>query len=99
MMLPALTVWPAKILTPRRLPTVSRPLRLLPCPFLCAIARASDDLGHADGRLVLPVTAAPAKVLPALLLVDEDSRAAVLSHDHAGHACSVDERRSDLDVA
>src|SRR5712692_6052808 len=36
-MLPARTVCPAKRFTPRRLPMLSRPLVVLPCPFLCAM--------------------------------------------------------------
>src|SRR5881628_199671 len=38
MMLPAVTNSPPEAFTPRRLLTLSRPLRLLPCPFLCAMA-------------------------------------------------------------
>src|SRR5436190_4303200 len=37
MISPPLTAWPAKTLTPRRLALESRPLRLEPSPFLCAI--------------------------------------------------------------
>src|SRR6185369_7991516 len=36
-MLPAETNSPPKHFTPNRLLTLSRPLRTLPCPFLCAI--------------------------------------------------------------
>ncbi len=35
-MLPAMTCWPPYRLTPRRWPLESRPLRVDPCPFLCA---------------------------------------------------------------
>src|SRR5713226_8221414 len=38
MMVPARTVWPAPVLMPSRWPTLSRPLRELPAPFLCAIS-------------------------------------------------------------
>ena len=34
---PAVTGWPSNLFTPRRLPLLSRPLRLLPPAFLCAI--------------------------------------------------------------
>src|SRR3954449_5152830 len=37
MISPPVTAWPAKTLTPRRLALESRPLRLEPSPFLCAI--------------------------------------------------------------
>src|SRR3990170_969767 len=40
---PAFTRWPPKTLTPRRWPLLSRPLRELPCPFLCAISRVTSD--------------------------------------------------------
>ena len=38
MMAPPVTIWPAKILTPRRWAFESRPFLELPKPFLCAIA-------------------------------------------------------------
>src|SRR5829696_6501891 len=38
MISPPVTVWPANTLTPRRWACESRPLRLEPSPFLCAIA-------------------------------------------------------------
>src|SRR5438876_8937030 len=37
-MLPAVTNSPPNAFTPSRLLTLSRPLRVLPCPFLCAMA-------------------------------------------------------------
>src|SRR3954447_12263000 len=37
MISPPVTAWPAKIFTPRRWAFESRPLRLEPRPFLCAI--------------------------------------------------------------
>src|SRR5258708_5233300 len=40
MISPPLTVWPANVLTPRRWALESRPLRLEPSPFLCAICRS-----------------------------------------------------------
>jgi hypothetical protein len=36
-MVPAFTLCPANLFTPSRLPWLSRPLRLVPPPFLCAI--------------------------------------------------------------
>src|SRR5215813_7628499 len=54
-MLPARTVCPAKRFTPRRLPMLSRPLVVLPCPFLCAILSLLRDVLSAQrpGRLGL----------------------------------------------
>src|SRR3954467_6193975 len=40
MISPPVTTWPAHTLTPRRLGLESRPLRLEPRPFLCAIGRS-----------------------------------------------------------
>src|SRR5690606_28314892 len=36
-MLPAVTNWPAVAFSPRRCERESRPLRVEPCPFLCAM--------------------------------------------------------------
>src|SRR5262245_22722942 len=94
-MLPALACWPPYILTPRRCPWLSRPLRLLPCPFLCAI---SADLRHLDGGDALPVPAAAPVVLAALLLVDEDLSVAALGEDLPAHDGALDQRRADADL-
>src|SRR5450432_2898220 len=45
MISPPVTVWPANTFTPRRLAFESRPLRLEPRPFLCAIARLHCPVG------------------------------------------------------
>ena len=51
MTLPVFTAWPANIFTPRRCARESRPLRLEPRPFLCAMVfppyaySASSDAG------------------------------------------------------
>src|SRR2546429_240912 len=37
-MVPAFTDWPAPVFMPSRWPTLSRPLRELPAPFLCAMS-------------------------------------------------------------
>src|SRR6266404_7679628 len=39
-MLPAVTSSPPNAFTPSRLLTLSRPLRELPCPFLCAMTKS-----------------------------------------------------------
>src|SRR5262245_43573716 len=92
-MLPARTGSPAKIVTPRRWPALSLPLRVLPCPCLCAIGSA--DLRHAYRRDRLPVSASSTVVLAPLLLVDEDLPVAALADDLAAHAHALEERRAD----
>src|ERR1700691_5161027 len=60
MISPPVTVWPANVFTPRRFALESRPLRLEPRPFLCAILsrllrgfrfRAGRFRGFARGAL------------------------------------------------
>src|SRR5687768_9491746 len=59
MMLPARAAWPPNNLTPRRLLSLSRPLRELPPAFLCAIVNyfALGVLGLA-GFLAAPLAGA-----------------------------------------
>src|SRR5207248_6560230 len=64
MISPPVTVWPANTFTPRRLALESRPLRLEPRPFLCAIAASASDLRDADAGELLPMAGAP--LVPAL---------------------------------
>src|SRR4051794_16796853 len=70
MISPPVTTWPANTFTPRRLAFESRPLRLEPRPFLCAIggrllrgARLTlglaADRGHPDAGELLAVAGAP----------------------------------------
>src|SRR5918995_240853 len=64
MISPPVTVWPAKTFTPRYFGFESRPLRLEPRPFLCAIASLLPDLGDAEPRELLAVArAAPVAAL------------------------------------
>src|SRR6266403_2743081 len=105
-MLPALATWPPYTFTPRRWPWLSRPLRLLPCPFLCAmlvlLARRGVpalDAGHAHDRELLTVPLAPAIVLAAFLLEDEDLLRLFLADDLADDATAVEERLPDFDAA
>jgi hypothetical protein len=44
MMVPPVTTWPPKALTPSRWAFESRPFVELPPPFLCAIANSSQTL-------------------------------------------------------
>src|SRR5205814_10237803 len=56
MIVPASTRAPAYSFTPSRWPALSRPLRVEPAPFLCAISLCLD-LRDSEGRFFLPVTA------------------------------------------
>src|SRR5205807_692971 len=47
---PPLTAWPANVFTPSRCALESRPLRLEPRPFLCAIVRLRLGFGGLGGR-------------------------------------------------
>src|SRR5579875_2382523 len=72
MISPPFTRWPAKTFTPSRWPGESRPFRLEPSPFLCAISSplSGNDLGDLHLGQLLPV-ALPAHV-PGLRLELED---------------------------
>src|SRR5215208_1621901 len=84
MISPPVTVWPANTLTPRRFAFESRPLRLEPSPFLCAICLGPlVDARHAEPRELLAV--ARGALVPALglELEDADLGAALVPH-HLG---------------
>src|SRR4051794_8774403 len=87
MISPPVTVWPANTLTPRRFALESRPLRLEPRPFLCAMRSAPlllrADRGDADPRQLLAV--ARAALVPALGLELEHAQLRpALVRDHLG---------------
>src|SRR5262249_46176961 len=87
---------------PRRCPALSRPFRLLPCPFLCAIARRSRcafDTRHAHDRQLLAMATATTVVLATFLLEDEDLFRLLLTDDLAHHPHARDQRLPDLDRA
>src|SRR5262245_65015302 len=79
---PAFTRWPPKTLTPRRWPLLSRPLRELPCPFLCAISRLTSVCWAEESPLGFASLRAPSALagpdellgacLPGLDAVDPD---------------------------
>src|SRR3954471_12858286 len=102
MISPPVTAWPANTLTPRRLGLESRPLRLEPRPFLCAIGRRlllrllvagralglTADRGHPDAGELLAV--ARAALVAALGLE--------LEHAQLGAANVADHLRLDDDA-
>src|SRR3954452_6585492 len=102
MISPPVTFWPANTLTPRRLGLESRPLRLEPRPFLCAIGRRlllrllgagralglTADRGHPDAGELLAV--ARAALVAALGLE--------LEHAQLGAANVADHLRLDDDA-
>src|SRR5579862_9155714 len=105
MISPPVTAWPAKTLTPRRWALESRPLRLEPRPFLCAIGillrglrgRRGDARARACPRADLRdldagqvLAVAGAPLVTALGLELEDTQ---LRTAHV-----ADDRRRDLDL-
>src|SRR4051812_36270790 len=99
MISPPETVCPANTFTPRRLALESRPLRLEPRPFLCAIAASASDVRDADAGELLPGAGAP--LVPALGLELEHAQLrAALVADHLGlHRGLADGLRVELGVA
>src|SRR5690606_19543536 len=95
-MLPASTASPPNFFTPRRLLWDSRPLRVLPPAFLCAI---SDDLRNLDFGEELPVVLHPQVMLAAAELDDRHLVALAVAFDGAGHFRAREQRRADLDIA
>src|SRR3954447_1025130 len=82
MISPPVTVCPANTFTPRRFALESRPLRLEPRPFLCAISSAPlADRRDPDARQLLAV-ARPALVAAlGLELEHAELRGALVGHD------------------
>src|SRR5438045_1753663 len=98
MISPPDTVWPAKTFTPRRLALESRPLRLEPRPFLCAMGRSAPDLCDAEAGQFLPVAGAP--LVPALGLELEHAqlRPALVGDDLGRHGGVADRLGVELRV-
>src|SRR5712691_7544611 len=84
MIAPASTRAPAYSLTPRRCPALSRPLRVEPAPFLCAIS-LSLDLCDSQSRLFLPVTAALPRPRLVLVLEHADLGSSSMTDDLGRH--------------
>src|SRR3954451_160664 len=82
MISPPVTVWPAKTFTPRRFALESRPLRLEPRPFLCAMSRLPlADRGDPDARELLAMAGAALVSALGLELEDAQLRAALVRDD------------------
>src|SRR3954452_21835085 len=90
MISPPVTVWPAKTFTPSRFALESRPLRLEPRPFLCAMRSSvlllRADLGDADARQFLAMAGAPLVAALGLELEHAQLGPALVRHDLGGHA-------------
>src|SRR5947209_10219422 len=83
MMPPARMPVPSWTLTPRRLARLSRPFRVLPTPFLCAISAllAGDDLFDGDPRNRLAVAGLLAIPRFWLVFENDDLLGAILPDD------------------
>src|ERR1044071_8905013 len=85
MISPPVTDWPANTFTPRRLAFESRPLRLEPRPFLCAIASLLPDLRDSQAGQLLAVTRAPLVAALGLELEHPKLGAALVADDLGLH--------------
>src|SRR5688572_25396141 len=94
---PASTSEPANSFTPSRWPAESRPLRVEPAPFLCAIS-LSLDLRDAECRLRLAMAATAALAGLVLVPEDVDLRALAVRHDLRGHLSAAERRLAGLHV-
>src|SRR5215469_12673707 len=100
MTLPASISSPPILLTPRRWPAESRPLRDEPPAFLCAMCLSSacvdrGDLQFGEG---LAMAALPVRVLAALLFEGDDLLAAALFDDLRFDRCARNQRATELGV-
>src|SRR5690554_6677243 len=106
MMLPANTCSPPKRLTPRRLLSESRPLRVLPPAFLCAMslyssrspASASLDARNFDFSEPLAMALLLAGVLAATELDDPHFLTAAVADHLGGDAATLHIGGADLDA-
>src|SRR5438105_1953422 len=100
-MLPAMTCSPPKRLTPSRFDSESRPLRVLPPAFLCAMFQtpgSAADACNLDLRVVLAVTHLLAMMLAATELDDQDLLAALLCDNPAAHLATLHVRSAHGDL-
>src|SRR3954467_15112999 len=108
-MLPASTASPPNFFTPRRLLCDSRPLRVLPPAFLCAMdvwlrnifvrpQRSDADAGDLDLRVLLAMRALAQVVLAATEFHDDLLLALAVLLDDGFDLAALEQRRADLDV-
>src|ERR1700683_3254656 len=102
-MLPASTCSPPKRFTPRRLECESRPLRVLPPAFLCAIAKTSRRLAGTNARDLhfgehLPVALLAQIVLAAPKLDDRHLGALAVTKHRGAHFAALQMRNTDLHI-
>src|ERR687886_2212736 len=93
MISPPVTVCPAKTFTPRNLGLESRPLRLEPRPFLCAMCSSAPDGGDADAGQLLAVAGAALVAALGLELEHAELGAALVRDDLGGHARAAERPR------
>src|SRR5438270_9092902 len=98
MIVPPGTTLPSCAFTPSRWEFESRPLRELPCPFLCAMA-SDQNVRDSDLRGDGAVPLGPAHPLAAFFLEHPDFRAALFAVDDGRDARVGDEWRAGENLA
>src|SRR6478735_10756499 len=98
-MLPARTCSPPKRFTPRRLLWDSRPLRVLPPAFLCAISCSLRDRRNLHQRVLLAMIAGPLVVFAATELHDHLLLALAVAFHRRADGCACEQRSAHLEVA
>src|SRR6187402_2105647 len=98
-MLPASTCSPPKRFTPRRLLWDSRPLRVLPPAFLCAISCSLRDRRNLHQRVLLAMIAGPLVVFAATELHDHLLLALAVAFHRRADGCACEQRSAHLEVA
>src|SRR5690625_3848067 len=99
--LPAVTASPPKRFTPRRFDWESRPLRVLPPAFLCAITcypLTSGNAGYFNLGELLAMPQHTLIVVAALELDASDLLGLVVAHDSHRNLAAGHQRCTDLDV-
>src|SRR4029077_7071498 len=100
MMEPAEMSWPPKAFTPNILGCESRPFRVEPPPFFCAISTIpgyGSAVYRADLQFGIRLTMAgvPLVVLATAHLEDSDLWMQAMRHHGRLHCCTADHRRAD----
>src|SRR5690606_6067037 len=102
MMLPAVACWPPYSFTPSRLASESRPLRVEPPAFLCAMSLSPQCLGRDAGDFDFGVPLTVALTLHVVLttteLDDTNLLATTMSADFCSHLGAINNRCTDSDV-